>query len=227
MAAVAVAAATPPILLEIRLQLSRLNIRFKIRGMDMIFAIRGDSDVIIFVDDLLRRQRSLLGHQIPVPGSWELRSNGTLLNLACWDPEKMGGDLMEICECASIMARPTGIITIHRQDSSPVYIDAVRNAIIELPQRPFIPVILDLSQRSGKKKRKVHLLKTIELVIEKSVTFTRLLPRVGISQSQVSSVVVSDRTNIDPGVDVASGQFDDAISSFLDRLGLKMEIILK
>jgi hypothetical protein len=42
MAATAAASAAPPIPLEARLRLSQLNVRFKVRGTDEVFSIRGD-----------------------------------------------------------------------------------------------------------------------------------------------------------------------------------------
>ncbi|KIW34051.1 uncharacterized protein PV07_00853 [Cladophialophora immunda] len=234
MATTAAAAATLPIPLELRLRLSRLHVRFKIRGSDEAVSARADSvyhfeELTIFVDRFLRAtQPAVHKNGLPAPGAWELWSDGVPLDLACWTSDITRSSLVEIAASTSSRKTSMDLLTIHRPTMPPVYIDVPQPAIIGLPKRPYSFVDLHLFKRAGNgKKPKVHLLRKIQVVAERSLTLTDLLRHVETSPPPIYSALIRDRTDGLTGTEITPGQYDNAISSIMDKLDLDVEIVLK
>ena len=136
--------------------------------------------------------------------------------------------LVEISACVSTRNTPIDLITVHRPTLPPVYVDSPHRTLIELPARPFAFVILHLLQRSGNgRKARAHSLRRIELVADRSVAFNDLLQQANTSPSRIHSVLIRDRTDGHPGVEIASGQYGHAVSAVLEGSDLDVEITLK
>ncbi|OAL27213.1 hypothetical protein AYO20_09811 [Fonsecaea nubica] len=221
MAGVAVAAASPPMPLALRLRLSQFHLCFKIRGDDEMA-----SELVTFVDDFLRKRRAFHGNKLPALG------------------EVTGHDTVEIS--APTASGQTALVAVHQRTLPPVYVDVPQRVIIELPGRQFVFVILRVLRSSGNgKKAKLQCVKKVELVTDWSVTLKEMLPHANTSTSHISSALVRTRANELAGVAMASGQhgkvidleqhstaiaserYGTAISSILSGPDLDVDVVLK
>lgn len=161
-----------------------------------------------------------------------MQSGGETLKLQGWDLEAAGGNIIDICGLLPTAMKPSsGTIRMHSSASSltdPVNIKMFGDTVIELPGRELILLDVHLNRRSGKKK-KVELIRAIELMVGSSTTVFRLLAVLKIAPTKVHCFELVDAKGVSAGgkrVPISADQFGDTIASFVGSATRRLEVIL-